>query len=59
MIRRQPRSTLFPDTTLFRSAAALLVADEELRAERVPGEQADALDVHQRAESLQIGRAHV
>src|SRR3712207_7422977 len=28
MIRRPPRSTLFPYTTLFRSAEALLVLDE-------------------------------
>src|SRR3712207_7048788 len=30
MIRRPPRSTLFPYTTLFRSAAALRVEGEEL-----------------------------
>src|SRR3712207_7699080 len=33
MMRRPPRSTLFPYTTLFRSAAALAVA-EPLAAER-------------------------
>src|SRR3712207_9470734 len=33
MMRRPPRSTLFPYTTLFRSAAALAVADP-LAAER-------------------------
>src|SRR5262250_295830 len=32
MIRRPPRSTLFPYTTLFRSAADLLVPRHDLRA---------------------------
>src|SRR3712207_7146442 len=36
MIRRPPRSTLFPYTTLFRSAA-------RVRAERAAGDQADAV----------------
>src|SRR5262245_64154345 len=31
MIRRPPRSTLFPYTTLFRSAAALALADRNRR----------------------------
>src|SRR5205823_9621214 len=43
MIRRPPRSTLFPYTTLFRSnaqylvraEAAVLIADRELTAERL------------------------
>src|SRR3712207_6974048 len=30
MIRRPPRSTLFPCTTLFRSAAARTVADDDV-----------------------------
>src|SRR3712207_7176469 len=30
MIRRPPRSTLFPYTTLFRSPGALLLRDEQL-----------------------------
>src|SRR3712207_7215823 len=41
MIRRPPRSTLFPYTTLFRSASATLVADPLLGSEvleRVRGE---------------------
>ena len=33
MIRRPPRSTLFPYTTLFRSALAAYPDREELRAE--------------------------
>src|SRR2546422_10797322 len=37
MIRRPPRSTLFPYTTLFRSAGILAVAEcEEKRAPLVP-----------------------
>src|SRR5258708_15633652 len=31
MIRRPPRSTLFPYTTLFRSAATAIPTEEELR----------------------------
>src|SRR3712207_7498505 len=40
MIRRPPRSTLFPYTTLFRSARADAVDDyvsTQMRARRVPG----------------------
>src|SRR2546430_3667485 len=36
MIRRPPRSTLFPYTTLFRSAAALLPAARRGRRNRLP-----------------------
>src|SRR3712207_1453095 len=42
MMRRPPRSTLFPYTTLFRSAAALAVADplaSERQADRRPYEE--------------------
>src|SRR3712207_7960377 len=48
MIRRPPRSTLFPDTTLFRSArgperqAGLPVAQGQRGAERGPGPDARA-----------------
>src|SRR3712207_7897259 len=38
MIRRPPRSTLFPYTTLFRSDGALLAGDERVD---VPGRLAD------------------
>src|SRR3712207_7372532 len=37
MIRRPPRSTLFPYTTLFRSAMAAAVSDEMLAATAVAG----------------------
>src|SRR3712207_7216385 len=37
MIRRPPRSTLFPYTTLFRSAGARCPADPDLRRGAVPG----------------------
>src|SRR3712207_7352690 len=39
MIRRPPRSTLFPYTTLFRSVGALVVAElpEDLAADVLPG----------------------
>src|SRR3712207_7486908 len=36
MIRRPPRSTLFPYTTLFRSYASQVAKLERLRAERDP-----------------------
>src|SRR2546422_3668887 len=36
MIRRPPRSTLFPYTTLFRSAAQLLHSIQPIPAERQP-----------------------
>src|SRR5258708_21923455 len=36
MIRRPPRSTLFPYTTLFRSVAHLVVAEEAGHARRGP-----------------------
>src|SRR5258707_7588105 len=35
MIRRPPRSTLFPYTTLFRSTSLLLVDDVEARAKKL------------------------
>src|SRR2546422_4524444 len=42
MIRRPPRSTLFPYTTLFRSAALLLEGDDLAQAlHRVDGEGAE------------------
>src|SRR5260370_9757050 len=41
MIRRPPRSTLFPYTTLFRSCAAgnlrLALLDRKVRTKRLPG----------------------
>src|SRR2546423_6103506 len=57
MIRRPPRSTLFPYTTLFRSAAErvellvgdpqLLLAGDDLRSERlVDLDDVDVVDLH-------------
>src|SRR3712207_7783931 len=42
MIRRPPRSTLFPYTTLFRSDDDVVLADAVDRAEHVVGQRADA-----------------
>src|SRR2546425_868111 len=71
MIRRPPRSTLFPYTTLFRSAASRGVARalRQVRIEAAPGE--DAADrvwpvCHRRPESswrgetenVQLSRIH-
>src|SRR5256886_12864610 len=42
MIRRPPRSTLFPYTTLFRSELDKLQADRSKELERVAGLTADA-----------------
>src|SRR3712207_7391100 len=60
MIRRPPRSTLFPYTTLFRSLGRLLVVDEapeELRdpAREEPGDQAED-DAEGREQDLCHGR---
>src|SRR3712207_8468307 len=46
MIRRPPKSTLFPNTTLFRSAAALRLARE--RGERARGRLAFEFRARQR-----------
>src|SRR3712207_9163631 len=46
MIRRPPRSTLFPYTTLFRSVTELLVFNGELAVrERAVGESHDLVEV--------------
>src|SRR2546430_11024924 len=37
MIRRPPRSTLFPYTTLFRSANMVRIARQDAKAERIEG----------------------
>ena len=39
MIRRPPRSTLFPDTTLFRSLLWLLLEAGQKNAQAVPSQQ--------------------
>src|SRR2546426_3791507 len=47
MIRRPPRSTLFPYTTLFRSQPAVPAPDvEHGRAGRDPGERARLAEAH-------------
>src|SRR2546427_1027489 len=43
MIRRPPRSTLFPYTTLFRSQSATLVTDRQKLRGRVVAGKADAI----------------
>src|SRR2546430_9255326 len=61
MIRRPPRSTLFPYTTLFRSAVGVGVLGEAQRA--AEGEQVAqdllALAQRQRAHVAAIGPQHV
>src|SRR3712207_7978072 len=48
MIRRPPRSTLFPYTTLFRSAGAdLALLDEHVRVERDADEVVGGVAGHQ------------
>src|SRR5207248_7198006 len=51
MMRRPPRSTLFPYTTLFRSAADASAARDKALA-------AAYADAKSRAEKIEIGRAH-
>src|SRR5690348_18102834 len=48
MIRRPPRSTLFPYTTLFRSLAGIAVHGDVAAAARVArgAEHADAVEIH-------------
>src|SRR3712207_7618515 len=46
MIRRPPRSTLFPYTTLFRSHPALRGADQRVQAAQVPGPRVPADRLH-------------
>src|SRR5256885_6103337 len=53
MIRRPPRSTLFPYTTLFRSAHRRRGADRRRRSRRRPG------GVHHRAGGIGSGRRPV
>src|SRR3712207_7005583 len=43
MIRRPPRSTLFPYTTLFRSAVAVLVREHRFGAAVLPRQHPEAL----------------
>src|SRR2546422_4634048 len=48
MIRRPPRSTLFPYTTLFRSPGAQLLARHVVEAEDVVGRRGRAPEVGER-----------
>src|SRR3712207_9327369 len=45
MIRRPPRSTLFPYTTLFRSCFGLVVDGEQVPRQHIKLEQLERLDV--------------
>src|SRR3712207_7530997 len=51
MIRRPPRSTLFPYTTLFRSANVLLLFDE---ADALFGQRTQVKDAHDRFANIEI-----
>src|SRR3712207_7551183 len=57
MIRRPPRSTLFPYTTLFRSARAVDLADRNLRPEQrgLGRRRAPARDVKELADLDRLG----
>src|SRR3712207_7252041 len=62
MIRRPPRSTLFPYTTLFRSQRVVERVQDHRRQQRVrlPVEEAeDHAEDRQRDEELRIGAARV
>src|SRR2546425_586400 len=62
MIRRPPRSTLFPYTTLFRSATAELEPDglvETTKLTMPRGALLGALSVSATVTVQEIGRAHV
>src|SRR5690349_22230326 len=61
MIRRPPRSTLFPYTTLFRSDAAQLgvdLADRHPEAQRERDQPTDGLRVQDR-KSTRLNSSHV
>src|SRR3712207_8509265 len=57
MIRRPPRSTLFPYTTLFRSEAAVGNAQRRARVEAEPAEEQD--DHAEPDERHRVARDHV
>ncbi len=61
MIRRPPRSTLFPYTTLFRSIFETVVKVEKPRKSITIPEQAEDLDGlgYLQGIGFKIGRAHV
>ena len=55
MIRRPPRSTLFPYTTLFRSATTLFSGCGLLNGPSDYKNYSDALSAHAASESARIG----
>ena len=59
MIRRPPRSTLFPYTTLFRSTPAALNSKIESGTFTLEQKLALTTTVTRRRASNKIGRAHV
>src|SRR5438874_9188663 len=62
MIRRPPRSTLFPYTTLFRSHAALVAAavdDRRQEDARVPAPHVERADALRAVHLVRADRHHV
>src|SRR5260370_7072821 len=59
MIRRPPRSTLFPYTTLFRSAQADLVAGHDVLARDLDGLQAQIHQLHRSEEHTSELQSHL
>src|SRR5258708_31293495 len=59
MIRRPPRSTLFPYTTLFRSQPDVVVDDAQLVGwDHLPDVVLDALEVHLDRKSTRLNSSH-
>src|SRR5258706_1049457 len=54
MIRRPPRSTLFPYTTLFRSTRAGHRGQQDHRADQPHGSVLDALPVHRGSSHVHV-----
>src|SRR2546429_6415292 len=57
MIRRPPRSTLFPYTTLFRSTEAFDLVDQRGRGDAGDGRLAGGIDVEHQNDIRKIERA--
>src|SRR3989454_7128240 len=53
MIRRPPRSTLFPYTTLFRSSDLLLLSSHGNPQETVPGQKKDGAQGPQKGQNCE------
>src|SRR5258708_9533924 len=63
MIRRPPRSTLFPYTTLFRSQLGVVVVDSELRVKMWHGRSEElwglrAAEVYEDRKSTRLNSSH-